>query len=1293
MAAADIGLLTGAARELLDLLQGWRRIHGHPTGREIAVRAGIAPSYVSEIFNGRKVPSPDVAADLVQAIHPDQHRQMAARRLAERAETDRASAKRPEPWSRIRSGYIEQVRDIAPAELIGRDAELAELAAFCAGAEPISWWRAGPWAGKTALLATFVLRPPSDVEVVSFFVTARLATQADSTAFTDALLDQLSAIVGESPPTGLTPVGRDAHRRALLQAATRKLTGERRRLVLVVDGLDEDCGTHPTQRLASIASLLPKDPGAGLRIIVASRPHPDIPADVPGDHPLRHCRVRQLTTSPHAAAIADRAHSELAGLLHSPDPHRDLIGLIAAAGGGLTLADLEHLTGAAPYHLRDLLDGVCGRTITARGERPDAGPIQVYLFAHETLHAEAASALGASLTAYCARIHSWADTYRGRRWPSDTPPYLLRGYPRMLQTQRDLTRLTALVTDPDRQCRLFETTSGDAAALTEIAAAQDLVVSRPVPDLATMARLAVHRDDLAARNGNIPTGLPAAWAAVGHFDRAEILSRAITRRHRRIQAMTAAAEAMVAAGQLDRGEALARSITDPYWQVRALAGLAEAMTRAGHAERGATLANTINHPAIQVDASVGLARSVAAAGEFDRGEALARTITDVTQRDLALVGVVEALAAARHLDRGIDLANGITASHRQAEALAILARAAAAAGHPDRGEALVHRITQPDRRTRALGDLASEMVAAGHLDRGEAIARGIDNRTWQDHASTGVAAAMIAAGHLDRGEALARGITDPIRKARVARALVEGGHVNRAEDLVRTIDNPHEQAQALAGLARALAVAGHLDRAEALAAQIEAGARTDTDPDRNPRESAALVEALAATGHIDHGEALAHTLTNTAWRAEALTALVQALAAAGQVDRGEALATTITDPNYRAQALTALVQALAVTGQTDRGEALARTITKARWRAEATTHLAREMALAGNPDRGEALACTVSDPNQRADALAAVAIAVALIGQHERAEALLRTINSPQDRPHDVVALVAVMAANRRIDHAEALARSVAHAYWQVGALAVVVEALAATSDLDRARSIAADAGALAKTISDAEQRAEAMTALVRAAADAIELPHAEAAARAISDPVRQIQALSAIVEAVGVNGPRDRAVALVAEAEAVLGHIKKADERVQALTAIMRAMAATGHVDRALTLATTAEAATSGIRNVERRGQALIDIVDALAAGSDRESALVAATEALATARTAHTDRTAKHRPADGDASRSPIVARWLASHLRVAGWQTSLGALTRVSTAAVAATAEEYMRRARTVAGKEMPHGHRQL
>ena len=50
------------------------------------------------------------------------------------------------------------------------------------------WWRAKAWSGKSALLSWFVLHPPPGVRIVSFFITARLASQNDRSAFIDNVL-------------------------------------------------------------------------------------------------------------------------------------------------------------------------------------------------------------------------------------------------------------------------------------------------------------------------------------------------------------------------------------------------------------------------------------------------------------------------------------------------------------------------------------------------------------------------------------------------------------------------------------------------------------------------------------------------------------------------------------------------------------------------------------------------------------------------------------------------------------------------------------------------------------------------------------------------------------------------------------------------------------------------------------------------------------------------------------------------------------------------------------------------
>ena len=90
-------------------------------------------------------------------------------RLYQAARAEQAPGGRPPRWP----GYVEPVRDIAPRQLLDREAELAELADWCvSGDEAYVRWQAGPGAGKSALMSWLVLHPPPGTWVISFFVTA-----------------------------------------------------------------------------------------------------------------------------------------------------------------------------------------------------------------------------------------------------------------------------------------------------------------------------------------------------------------------------------------------------------------------------------------------------------------------------------------------------------------------------------------------------------------------------------------------------------------------------------------------------------------------------------------------------------------------------------------------------------------------------------------------------------------------------------------------------------------------------------------------------------------------------------------------------------------------------------------------------------------------------------------------------------------------------------------------------------------------------------------------------------------
>jgi len=69
-------------------------------------------------------------------------------------------------------------------------------------------------------MSTFVLHPPARVRVVAFFITARLGAQDTRKAFTEVVLEQLAALLGQDLPP-LTAATRDAHLLGMLEQAAR----------------------------------------------------------------------------------------------------------------------------------------------------------------------------------------------------------------------------------------------------------------------------------------------------------------------------------------------------------------------------------------------------------------------------------------------------------------------------------------------------------------------------------------------------------------------------------------------------------------------------------------------------------------------------------------------------------------------------------------------------------------------------------------------------------------------------------------------------------------------------------------------------------------------------------------------------------------------------------------------------------------------------------------------------------------------------------------------------------------
>ncbi|MFI5845691.1 hypothetical protein ACIA8K_38910 [Catenuloplanes sp. NPDC051500] len=1193
----------GPWRDWLIFCDRLHRANGLPSLRKLSPRTWTSPGRVGEILRGEALPADErQAAGLLEALGAvagEVDRGMRLFALA-RAAADRAARPETPDWW-LRCGYTGRISQLAPLTLVSREVELRELARWCTHAdETYVRWQAGPRAGKSGLMSWLVLHPPPGVWMLSFFVTARHAGQADNTAFIDALLDQLAALTGEPSPSSAAPVAREGAFHRLLEKAALLAVRKGHRLVLLVDGADEDCGGAPGSGLPSIASCLPKRPPRGLQVLVAARPDPPMPVDVDHDHPLRSCRVRTLDTSPHARRIVELAEAEIDEILSTERARHDglgyeVLGLVAASGGGLSSRDLRQLTGQAPFALDALLRGMTGRTIARRGGRPDTE--QVFLFTHETLQVKAVERLGADILAvFRGRIHDWASGFQQRGWPPETPTYLLHGYPSLLRERGDLPRLADLATDPARHDRLLAVTGGDAVALAENAAAHALLCRRPDPDLLTALRLAWHRDGLAGRNADVPDLLPAVWAALGQHQRAGALARSLTDPVQRAYALSRLADVAVAGGG---GPATADLV-------------AEAVAVADH----------ITDLDRQSDTLTRLAVTTVVAGDYDGAERIARTVADVDRRALALTDVAMIVEAAGHHDRAGRIVGDLGDPISRAQAWMRLARIGVAAGRYDRAAACAMQAEslinpQPGTlwKAKTLGRLAVMATETGRHDRaGVLLVRAEDVRAGLDTANVPQSLSGLI-GLL--GEAAVAGYWQRVIDLAV-----------RVEARIQSLQ-PVQRATLLTELALTFLRAGDRDRAAELIGQAETQARAIDFPPFQSPALAAVSEAVALIDGITRAEVLVRAIADPSHQNRALVRLTTMTAASGDWDTGERIAGAISDPGWHALALARMAQAAVGAGHLEQAaayateaEILARSVRRQRRDAVAATGVAAAVAALARYAQAEAIADAITNRDKRIRTLAGLAEAADTDGDvgttarliaKAAADAHAGAGDAEATFERLIVLVKTALAvrddrAGQLAETAEASAGGVLGSYGQLWALVRLAEVTAAGGVHATPASLIDRATELAQAETDPYDQARAAERLARTAMVLGSFDQAEAMVLSITDQDRYPAAVAGLAAEAAACGQHAMSARLATEARTTAHLTNDPYERAATSTSLAMSAARLGRHDQMDDVIAQAQTYTRSIDNPDLRSVALIELLGVAIAAErlDQAEALI---------------------------------------------------------------------------------------
>jgi tetratricopeptide (TPR) repeat protein len=273
----------------------------------------------------------------------------------------------------------------------------------------------------------------------------------------------------------------------------------------------------------------------------------------------------------------------------------------------------------------------------------------------------------------------------------------------MLHVRGSTEQLYHLAIDRTRRERLVALTGGDAAVLTEINAALDLLANDAVPDLVKICLLAHDRDTLRITNDQLHTELLEAWVHLGQFNRALAAAQARSHTAGRDRALAAVAEAAAINGRVEEAITVANAIADVDYHDWSLRAVSRAIADSGDLDRAISVSQTITDGDTRAWAVAGIVEAAARADNEHRARQIVEMLNGTKYLAKALASIAHgtngALSDLQHKQKDVATTRGEQAA--QVGPLVKLALAAATAGDPERA---TDAIRDAERAARAVSD-------------------------------------------------------------------------------------------------------------------------------------------------------------------------------------------------------------------------------------------------------------------------------------------------------------------------------------------------------------------------------------------------------------------------------------------------------------------------------------------------------------------------------------------------------------------------------------------------------------